>query len=284
VLIFYLFFGVISEHVHEETRARRMAVGKTRTVDWRCPVCKLQLAPSKIQLDAFVLQILQETSVDTKEVIVDSDGLYHAKSGRDAPLRPDQVSFVDLTGTSAVLFPTIDHSFRCFLILPSMLFKPHSNQVFPMATIAVLIQRLPLDKIFTKSNVRGICSTQKICYSSSRAPRALFFWNLHLFFSLLSLKKSNTITVVSFCSNFSEEHVEIPAKSAFDPQRNINSLSDNELLAMCGIPLHILQAIVEFRAQKGSCMYSFIPLQSSFHADCLTRKFCHSNINFTQAI
>ena len=141
------------------------------------------------------------------------------------------------------------------------LFKPHSNQVFPMATIAVLIQRLPLDKIFTKSNVRGICSTQKICYSSSRAPRALFFWNLHLFFSLLLLNKSNTITVVSFCSNFSEEHVEIPAKSAFDPQRNINSLSDNELLAMCGIPLHILQAIVEFRAQKGSCMYAFIALQ-----------------------
>jgi hypothetical protein len=86
-----------SEHVHEDSRARRLAFGKTRAVDFKCPVCKLQLAPSRLHLDAFVLQILKTTPVETKEVIVDSDGLYHVKS-KDTPLRPDQVSFVDLTG------------------------------------------------------------------------------------------------------------------------------------------------------------------------------------------
>jgi hypothetical protein len=66
--------------------------------------------------------------------------------------------------------------------------------------------------------------------------------------------------------DFSEERIDIPQRHSFDPQRNINSLSDNELLALCGLPQHILQAIVEFRAQKGSSIRVLHWMQSWFIA------------------
>jgi DNA uptake protein ComE-like DNA-binding protein len=58
-------------------------------------------------------------------------------------------------------------------------------------------------------------------------------------------------------------HTEEPRESAqtFEVKRNINAMSDSEILSLHGIPLSVLKAVVNFRNTLGSTILQFYVLK-----------------------